>query len=398
MPPPETWLAALAFLLLALAVYAYVGYPLAARWLVPRIESGPAPTAEDAAPPRLTVLVAAYNEAAVIEDRLVNLLEQDYPADSLEILVASDASDDGTDEIVGAVGDPRVVLWRQEPRAGKTAAINRLGAMARGEILVQTDADVAFAPGALRALASAFADPRVAIADGTVRFSNAESPEVAGGEGLYWRFENWTKRVESERGLLAVANGGIYAIRRERWRPLPPAVAGDAAEPLLAAREGYLTVAAAGARAEVRAAGTLREEFGRKTRIIAQQVTCARWIGLTRLPARIAWAYASHKLLRYAVPFLAGAALVAATAAAAMGSPAGGLAVLLILAPVVLAPLGVIRRPRFLARLFRIPLYLVMVNAAAVVGVVRGLLGRAPASWEVPASTRAGVPGARPPR
>lgn len=397
MPEPATWLAALAFLLLALAAYAYVGYPLAARLLVPRIAAPPPAPPGDEALPTLTVLVAAHNEAAVIADRLVNLLEQDYPADRLEILVGSDASDDGTDEIVRAFGDPRVTLWRQEPRAGKTAAINRLGAMARGEILVQTDADVAFAPGALRALAAAFADPRVALADGTVRFSNADSPEVAGGEGLYWRFENWTKQVESERGLLAVANGGIYAIRRERWRPLPPAVAGDAAEPLLAAREGYLTIAATGARAQVRAAATLGEEFARKTRIIAQQVTCARWIGLTRLPGRILWAYASHKLLRYAVPFLAGAALIAGLGAAAQGSRAGLAAAALIVLPVLLAPLGAIRRPPLLARLFRIPLYLVTVNAAALVGVVRGLLGRAPTSWTVPPSTRAEGPGRPPP-
>ncbi|MCU0231943.1 MAG: glycosyltransferase family 2 protein, partial [Acidobacteria bacterium] len=335
-------LALAAFALLGLALYAYVGYPLAARVLIPRVSAAaPDPRgAGETALPTVSVLVAARNEAAVIGARLANLLAQDYPPDRFEVLVASDASDDGTDAIVTAVGDPRVKLWRQEPRAGKTAAINHLGTLARGEILVQTDADVTFAPGALRALAAAFVDPRVGVADGTVRFSNADSPEVAGGEGLYWRFENWTKEVESERGLLCVANGGIYALRRALWRPLPRTVAGDAAEPLLAAREGYRTVVAPGARAQVRAAATLAEEFQRKVRIIAQQVACARWIGLSKLPPRTLWAYASHKLLRYAVPLLAGLALAAGAAAVALGARAGLLAVLAVLAPLAAAPLG----------------------------------------------------------
>ena len=384
-------LAALAFALLGLAVYAYVGYPLVARFFVPRLpppRAGPGHPLRGDALPTVSVLVAARNEAPVIGERLRNLLAQDYPPGQLEILVASDASDDGTDEIVGATGDPRVRLWRQEPRAGKTAAINHLGTLATGEILVQTDADVTFAPGALRALAGAFEDPRVGVADGTVRFSNAESPEVAGGEGLYWRFENWTKEVESARGLLCVANGGIYALRRALWRPLPANVAGDAAEPLLAAREGHLTVVAPGARARVRAAGTLGEEFQRKVRIIAQQVSCARWIGLSTLPPRTLWAYASHKLLRYAVPVLAAGALAAGAGAAALGTRAGLAAVAAVLLPIAAAPLGFLTRPRALARLFRVPLYLVMVNAAAAAGLARGLSGRAAASWEVPASTR----------
>jgi hypothetical protein len=221
-----------------------------------------------------------------------------------------------------------------------------------------------------------------------VRFLNAADPQVAGGEGLYWRLENWTKQVESERGLLCVANGGIYALRRDLWRPLPTQVAGDAAEPLLAARAGRLTVVAPGAVAYERAAATLGEEFARKVRIIAQQVTCARWIGLSTLPGRTLWAYLSHKLLRYAVPALAAGALAAGSAAAALGARAGLLAAAAVVLPLVAAPLGLLPRPRAAARLFRVPLYLVMINAAAAAGVARGLLGRAAASWEVPASTR----------
>ena len=394
MPAVTTNAAALlalsAALSLAVVAYAYVGYPLAAR-LVPRRRARSAP-AEGAPLPFVTVLVAARNEAAVIEARLADLLAQDYPEDRFEVIVVSDASDDGTDALVAAVADPRVRFFRQERRGGKTAAINLAAPAARGSILVQTDANVSFSRGALAALARAFDDPEVGVALGEVSFCNADRPDVAGGEGLYWRFESWCKRVEAARGLLAVANGGIYALRRELWRPLPPAISGDAAEPLLAAAAGRTTVIAAGARAFERAAGSLGEEYARKVRIIAQQVACWRWLGLAPLPGRIRWAYASHKLLRYAAPAFWAFGLAAGLAGAALGSPAAAAVAALAAAPLVCAPLGLLPLPGPLRRAARVPLYLAMVNVAAVAGVLRGLSGRAQAAWETAVSTRVPPP------
>jgi hypothetical protein len=389
---PGPLLAAAAALCIGLVAYAYVGYALVVRLLVPPRRAGPRAEPEPgaAALPFVSVLVAARNEAAVIAARLHNLLDQDYPAGRLEVLVVSDASDDGTDEIVTRLGDPRVRLVRQAERCGKTAGINRIAPLARGDVFVHTDANVMFGRGAVRALAAAFANPRAGVALGEVTFANADRPGVASGEGLYWRFESWVKRVEAERGLLAVANGGIYAIRRPLWRPLPAQISGDAAEPLLAAIDGYDTVIAGGAHARERAADTLREEFARKVRIIAQQVAVFRWLGLRRLPPRIAWSYLSHKLLRYAVPQLGLGALLFGGAGFALGSSAAGVCAALALAPVLLAPLGLLPLPGLLGRLFRIPLYLVVVNAAAVAGVVRGLSGRAQAAWDSPASSRVG--------
>ena len=370
-------------------LYAYVGYPLLARLLFrPRPL---APPGEDAdRPPRVSILVAARNEAGVIRRRVENLLAQDYPPELLEVLVASDASDDGTDEEVRAIAaeDPRVRLFRMPERGGKTAAINRIAPEARGEILVQTDANVMFDRGAVRALAAVFRHPDVGVALGEVQFVNEDDPTVAGGEGLYWRFETWTKRVEAERGLLCVANGGIYALRRKLWRPLPANIAGDAAEPLLAAREGYRTVVAPGALAFERASSGLAEEFARKVRIISQQVACARWIRPFTLPPRTAWAYVSHKLLRYAVPWLGLLAVAAGSIGASLGSAAGGVLAVLTALPVVLAPFGFLPVPGLPGRFLRLSLYLVVINLAAVVGTFRGLTGRAAAHWEVPASTR----------
>ena len=391
VPSAGSLLLALAGLLVALAAYAYVGYPLLVR-LLPERPSG-APPRRRRETPELTVLLAARNEAGVIAERIDNLLAQSYPRDHLEVLVVSDASDDETDAIVRGVGDPRVKLVRQPSRRGKTAGINRLGEFARGEILVHTDANVLFAPGCLDALVRAFDDPSVGVAIGEVRFVNADDPSVASGEGLYWRFESWTKRLESARGLLCTANGGVYAVRRSLWEPLPDAIAGDAAEPLLAARAGFRSVVVPGARAFERAAAGLREELRRKVRIIAQQVVCARWIGLRSLPRRTRFAYVSHKLLRYAVPFLLGGALAASLGAAALGQRAGLVLAALIVAPLVIAPLGLLPLPGPPGRLARVALYYAMILVASVRGVLRGLAGRAPAFWEIPESTRGPVPG-----
>jgi cellulose synthase/poly-beta-1,6-N-acetylglucosamine synthase-like glycosyltransferase len=386
-PAAPALLSAASALLLSLIAYAYVGYPLLVRFAVRRRVAGPIASDREDWPP-LTVLVAAYNEASVIERKILNALEQDYPEDRIEVLVVSDASDDGTDERVSRVRDSRVRLFRQQPRAGKTAGINRIGTEAAGEILIQTDANVMFAPGTFKALVRALDDRGVGLATGQVRFTNADTPEVASGEGVYWRFESWTKRVESDRGLLCVASGGIYAIRRSLWRPLPHNVDGDAVEPLLVAREGLLSVAVPDAIALEPAAATLHEEFHRKSRMIARQIAAARWVGLSTLPPRVLWAYASHKLMRYAVPLFAAGAFACGIAGAIGGSWLGAMCAAAVAAPIALAPLGLFPWPGPLHRVFWLPLYLVSINAAAVAGVARGIRGRAPVAWTVPPSTR----------
>jgi len=384
-------LAAVSALLLLLCAYSYIGYPLLVRYLLATRKTAP-PEAQSDEWPMLTVLVAAYNEVAVIAAKVENLLDQDYPAGRFEVLVVSDASDDGTDEAVRQIDDARLRFFRQAARSGKTAGINRLGGEARGEIFIQTDANVMFSKSALRALAVPFRDPSVGLVVGEVVLTNADDPDVAAGEGLYWRFEQWTKRNEALRGLLVVASGGIYAIRRSLWGELPDNVDGDAVEPLLVARQGSRTVIAHDAIGYEPAAATLSEEFWRKSRIIARQVACARWISLRSLSPRILWAYVSHKLLRYSVPFLALLAAGLGLAAAYGGSSLGAACAAAVLLPLVLAPLGLLPWPGVLHRVLWIPLYLVVINASAVTGVLLGLRGRSPIAWSVPASTR---PGAR---
>lgn len=391
MFPELTWIAAslalLSLALIGLAAYAYVGYPLVVRWLVPRRPLPALPEADESDLPRVAVLIAAYNEANVIEARVTNALEQDYPADKLEVLVISDGSDDGTDDILQRFADPRVRVFRQEPREGKTAGINRIAPETSADVIVHTDADTFFFPRCVRALAEAFRHGDVGVATGEVSFTNADEPGVACGEGLYWRFEHWTKRCESERGLLAVADGAVCALRASLWRPLPHAISGDAAEPLVAAREGFRTIVVPAARAYLRAA-QVEEELPRKARIISQQVVCARWVGLASLPLRTLWSYVSHKLLRYLVPVLLATALAAALAAGVLGTVAGWILAAAMLAPFVLAPFSRLGLPGPLGRLVRVSRYFVLLQVASLVGLWKGLRGRADVTWSSPESTR----------
>lgn len=364
---------------------AYVGFPIVVRLV--RRRRWPEPLAPTDLP-RVSVLFAARNEANVVGDRIQNILDQNYPADRLEILVVSDASDDATDSIVTSITDPRVRLVRQEQRSGMTEGLNRLAALATGDVLLRTDPNTIFAQGCVRALGRVFVDSKVGIAVGEVRFTNANTPSVASGEGLYWSLETATKRAAAELGLLCVANGAVYAIRRKLWTPLPPWVADDAAHPLLVWRAGYTAVVAPNAIAYERACTSLREEYLRKVRIISRQVACARWIGLHRLPLPIAFSYTAHKLIRYTVPFAVGIAFPLSVFSACNGSLVGIAVSGGLTSVAATALLGLTDLPGHSGRVTRAMSYLGMVNAAAVAGVVRALRGHPSVTWEASPSTR----------
>src|SRR5438876_3447776 len=189
------------FWLSALVVgYAYVGYPLivafVARWGTP-LRRALTPR------PRLSVIVAAYNEAGIIEAKIRSALEQSYPADRLEVIVVSDGSTDGTDERVRGFADRRVRLVRQEPRAGKSLALNRGVSVATGDLLIFTDANALFGPDSLARLAAGFHDPPVGLVSGQGLYvaGDAEAPRAVGNG--YVRYEAFIKTRESLLGFVA---------------------------------------------------------------------------------------------------------------------------------------------------------------------------------------------------
>ena len=209
----------------AAIAYAYVGYPLtlalAARILDRRVRVG-------AERPRLSIVIAAYDEADGIEARIRNVLASDYPADLLEVVIASDGSTDDTVARARSI-DADGVRVLDLPRGGKAAALAEGARRASGEILVFSDANTIFRPDALAMLARNFADPQVGGVAGHTGYVLEDGVDSTGrGEDLYWRYDTWMKSLESRTGSVVSAHGGMYAVRRELFRPVEdPAVTDD---------------------------------------------------------------------------------------------------------------------------------------------------------------------------
>jgi glycosyltransferase involved in cell wall biosynthesis len=242
-------------------IWTHAGYPAAAA-AAARLR--PRPVRKDEITPSVTLIVPAYNEEAVIRRRLENLLELEYPAERLDIVVSSDGSDDGTDAIVQEVAarERRVTLRRRE-RAGKLPGLNRSVAETQSEIVAFTDANTTWAPDALRKLVRNFADDDVAYVCGRLTL---QSPDGANREGVYWRYELWLREKESRLGSITGGNGSIYAVRRSDYGEAP--FGHDLSFPPLAVKRGRRAVYEPEAVAYEKPTPESADEFRRKVRML----------------------------------------------------------------------------------------------------------------------------------
>jgi cellulose synthase/poly-beta-1,6-N-acetylglucosamine synthase-like glycosyltransferase len=362
----------------AALLYVYLGYP-AVLALVRSLAYKPIVKAP--IEPKVCLLIAANDEAAVIDAKLRNALAVDYPRDLLEIVVASDGSLDDTNTIVRRFA-PRVRLLELSPRRGKIAAINEAMRSIASEVVVLSDANTFLDPKAIRALVQNFADPRVGAVSGDVSLVG-DRAALARSEDLYYVYERWVQQAESEIGSMIGADGALYAIRRALF--VPPSndtVLDDMAIPTAVVRSGRRVVFERAARGYEQGSETAAEEFARKTRVVAGAVQFLSrrdsWLG-TRSPQAI-FSMVSHKGLRWLSPaFLAGAfvsslvlanvSVVYAAAAAAQG---------------LLYLLGTLGCWWPLRRIGAVALahYFCLVQAAACVGFVRGLGGTQSVLWQ----------------
>lgn len=272
-----------------------VGYPLAIAGLA-RIRSRP--VRADEIEPTVTFIVAAHNEEIVIERRLQNALALDYPADKLEIVVASDASTDRTDELVEAVASrERRVRLLTVPRGGKTAAQDRAVRVSAGEILAFSDANTHWRGDALRKLVRNFADPDVAYVCGRHFY---EAGDGTNREWIYARFEGWLRRNESQVGSITGGVGPIYAVRRQDYVELDPRVGHDIVLPYLLAQRRRRAVVDPQAVAWEKPARDMKDEYQRKLRMFEHSwLILFRGGMLRRLSPMHALEIVSHRHLRY---------------------------------------------------------------------------------------------------
>ncbi len=277
--------------------WTHLGYP-ATTAAVARLRPRPV-RKDDSYLPEVDVIVAARNEDAVIERRLDNLLGLDYPPEKLRILVASDASDDHTDEIVLAASarEPRVRLLAC-PRGGKVAAQNAGVRETDGAVVAFTDANAAWAPHALRRLVSNLADPDVGFVCGQLRL---EAADGSNQEGLYWRYEVWLREQESLCGSVTGGNGSIYALPRGDYVEVDSRFGHDLAFPYLMVQRGRRAVYEPAAIASEKPTPTNETEYRRKVRMFEHcWLITLRGSMLRRLPPGYFVAILSHRVLRYA--------------------------------------------------------------------------------------------------
>jgi cellulose synthase/poly-beta-1,6-N-acetylglucosamine synthase-like glycosyltransferase len=371
---------ALFWLSAALLAWTQIAYGLLLAALArgrSRAAGGP-PRAE----PMVTLVIPAYREEAVIAAKVANARALDWPRDRFEILVAVDGDVDDTAARAREAGAD-VVL--ELGRGGKMRAQDAAVRAARGDLIAFSDANATWEPDALRHLAAAFSDPRVAYACGQVTFVNESGTNQ---EGLYWRYDLWLRARESELHSITAGNGAIYAVRRRDYIETDPPMGHDLSFPFRMVKRGRRAVYVPEARATETMVPTIEGEFARKRRMMnrAWQIVLVSGIADPRgYPPLYAVMIASHRLLRYASPFLHLLALATAVVlarrpgsrvyrvalasqAAVLGAAAAG---------------GVLRaRPLLVAR------YYVLVTAAIAAGLLDHLRHGTPAGWEPAEGTR----------
>ena len=289
--------------LIAVAAYPYVGYPVL-LYLLSRRHSEPAPQATHEWP-TVTLVISAFNEEAVIEDKIRNIRELTYPHDRLRVLIGSDGSSDATVQkaIPAAMGAPYIEITDFNTRRGKPAVLHDLIERAESDIVALSDANTMFEPGAIERLARWFANPLVGAVCGRLRLTSRDSMDRS--EVLYWRFETWLKARENRLGAVLGANGGIYAFRRAAYVPIPPdTITDDFVIPMLIRTLGYHIVFDESAVATEEVAPKVAHEFTRRIRIGAGNLQ-ALWRTQSLLRPSAGWtafAYWSHKVLRWSAP------------------------------------------------------------------------------------------------
>ena len=363
-------------------MYAYVLYPLLLLLLSAgrRVRDYDSPEEW----PRVSLIIAAHNEEAVLKEKLDNSLALDYPREKLQIIVASDGSTDATEEIALSYGDRGVELHRVVERGGKTQAQNEAVGLASGEILVFSDANSMYDAQALRRILLPFEDEAIGCVCGELRYENPEDDAAGKGEGVYWRYEQFLKRRESMLSSTLGANGAIYALRRPLFEALDADIISDFIMPVRVWRRGFRVVYEPSAIAQERSGGSFTDEFHRRTRIIARSLL-GLWAERGVLnPLSHGWfavQMISHKLMRWMVPL----ALIAAFVSNALLSHLEPYRTLFFI-QVVLYGLAFVGNawPARLGRfaLFYVPAHFCAINAGALLGLLRFISGRRYRIWQ----------------
>lgn len=260
------------WIIIFLVIYPYLVYPVLLAILA--AICGKKHAVDDNYTPAVTLIIPAHNEEDCIADKIRNALALDFPKDKLQVIVGSDGSQDKTNEIAASFKEPNVLFLPFETQSGKMSVINKCVPRATGEIIVLTDANAMFEPGAIKALVRHFVDPQIGCVSGA-KVIAVSGAATASGEGLYWKLESFLKKTEAVTGSCAGADGAVYAVRKSLYSyPRDTTVImDDFAVSLNVIGRGFRCIYEPGAKALEPGGMLLREEFRRKARILAGALT-----------------------------------------------------------------------------------------------------------------------------
>lgn len=364
--------------------YTYAGYPLLLL-IVSSLRPRAVKRGREGETPYTSVIITAYNEERDLRAKLENTLALDYPPEKMEVIVASDCSTDGTDEIAREYGARGVRLVRQPERLGKTAAQNSAVASARGEIILFSDATTLYQSDVLRVMVPSFADPAVGCVAGRLVYVDPTQSSVGQGARSYWNYETFLKRHESRACSLIGASGCLYAVRRAAYVPMYDEACSDFLIATLMVEQGLRAVyePLAVCTEETNRRGD--KELRMRVRVITQTLTDL-WRHRAMMNPLSSGFYAiqllSHKVLRYLVPFFLVALFIASMVLAARNTFYAALFGAQLACYLAAACGWALERKGRRSSLLALPYYFVLANIASLVAFYKFLSGERYARWE----------------
>ncbi len=331
--------------------------------------------------PTITVLCPAYNEEDVIEKKIHSFLALNYPKDKIEMIVISDDSTDNTNEIVSKyTKENNIELIIQKPRKGKQSGHNLVEPLITSDYVLSTDANSIFHPMSVKELVKVIlSDEKIGMVTGQLILLKNHTTDSS--EGLYWKYESWLKRLESNLYSIVCANGSLFLIKRELFKRIHPASADDFERTLYTLKYGYKIKYAPTAIVTENVSEKASDEIKRKIRIISQEwFVLKRQLGVFKnITAGLF--LLSHKLIRWTFPIYCLAILI--TSGLLIRNE---LFLIIFLGQVILYIIGfleILNESRFksFGRIFKIPAYFVAMNYAAIIAFYKFLHGQQSATW-----------------
>lgn len=367
---------------IGLIIYVYIGYPVLIFALgTIRNRAVLKGTYE----PMVTVLIAAYNESADIAETIRNKLSLDYPSEKLEVLVVSDASEDGTDDIVLNFA-PNVKLIRQEKRKGKTAALNLGVSRSTGDIIVFSDANSIYDKASIKKLVQNFNDPQVGYVTGKMVYTDSHGSIQGDGCSAYMRYENFLRRYETKLGSIVGVDGGIDAIRREIYEAMKHDQLPDFVLPLTVLEKGYRIIYEPEAILKENSLESDFDEYKMRVRVSLRAMWALfdmrRLLGLHSGDVIYALQLWSHKVLRYGCFIFFLFAFISNISLLSHGGIYAMIFILQVIAIIASAITFFIKKPITFTKLHTFLKFFTILNVAAAHAFLKFMLGKKQVTWE----------------